>query len=358
VRRVRGVWVLVVAALLAACSGDRGAAKPAPASAAPAASPVASPAGARSSDPGAPPEIDRTTPLPNPLPEVAGRVNGHPISLRLVRLLAEQMAPPGKPPGPPEPFAYRQALQQAIIREILFEEAVARKIQADDASIEQAYNEARLNFKDDKAWTALLAGQGMDPQSYRAELRMNHTIQKMLSQVADQAPAQVTDQEAQAFYDTHPALFDTGERVRASHILVRVPPSATPAQKEQLRKKAEGLLAKVRAGQDFAALARQSSEDPGSAAKGGDLGAFGRGMMVPPFDQAAFSLKPGEVSPLVETQFGFHVIKLTEKQAARKMSFPEIKDRLKMDMSQQKRQQAQQSFLNGLRAKAKIETFL
>ena len=354
-RRARAVLVLMVAAPLAGCSGERDAAKPGPASAAP---PAASPAAARSADPGAPPEIDKKTPLPNPLPEVAGSVNGHPIPLRLVRLLAEQMAPPRKPAGAPDPFAYRQALQQAIIREVLFQEAVNRKIQADDAAIEAAYNEARVRYKDDKDWAALLAGQGMDPQSYRAELRVNHTIQKLLTQVADKTDAQVTEQEARAFYDTHPALFDTGERVRASHILVRVPQSAQAAQKEQLRKKAEGLLAKVRAGSDFAALARQSSEDPGSAAKGGDLGVFGRGAMVPPFDQAAFSLKPGEVSNIVETQFGFHIIKVTEKQAPQKVEFGAIKDRLKMDMAQQKRQQAQQTFLNGLRAKAKIETHL
>jgi len=297
------------------------------------------------------------TPLPKPLPEIAARVNGQAIGLRAVRLMAEQALQSGVPRGQ-EPYAYRQALQQMIVRELLFQEAVKRNLTADDARVDQAYNEARVRFKDDKAWAALLAGQGMDPQAFRAELRVLHTIQALLAQVAEQAHAQATDQEAMAFYQSHPAAFDTGEKVRASHILVRVPEGTPGPRKEELRKKAEALLARVRAREDFAALAKESSEDPGSAAKGGDLGQFGRGQMVPAFEQAAFVLKPGEVSGVVESPFGFHIIKVSEKVPARKLGFAEAKERLKQEMVQQKRQQAQQSFVNSLRAKAKIETFL
>src|SRR4029450_5651220 len=118
------------------------------------------------------------------------------------------------------------------------------------------------------------------------------------------------------------------------------------------------ILARARAREDFATLAKESSEDPGSAPKGGDLGTFGRGQMVPAFEQAAFALKPGEVSGIVETPFGFHIIKVTERIPARKLPFAEVKDRLKLEMVQQKRQRAQQSFVNSLRAKAQIETFL
>jgi len=299
------------------------------------------------------------TPLPNPLPEVAARVNGQPIPLRTVRLIVSQSAPQaGRGAGAEDPYMYRQAMQQSIVRELLFQEAVKRKIKADDARVEQTYNEARVQFKDDKAWAAMLKQQGLDPQSFRNELRVHHTIQALLSQVASEAPAPATDQEAQAFYESHPAVFDTGERVKASHILVRVPEGTAGPRKEELRKKAEGILSRVRAREDFATLAKESSEDPGSAQSGGDLGAFGRGQMVPPFEQAAFALKPGEVSGVVETPFGFHIIKVSERIPARRLAFPEVKERLKMEMAQQKRQQAQQSYLNSLRAKAKIETFL
>jgi peptidyl-prolyl cis-trans isomerase C len=343
---------VVVALSLAAmsCSGG-GVPSPSPSPAAAAASPKAS------AEPGAPPEIDRVTPLPKPLPDVAARVDGQPIPTRTVRMIVEQSGQ-GRGAAPEDPAVYRQALQQAIVRELLFQEAVRRKIAADDAQVERTYNEVRVRFKDDKGWEAMLKGQGWDPQSFRNELRIHHTIQALLEKVAEEAKAQATDQEAQTFYDSHPGVFDSGERVKASHILVRIPEGATGAGKEELRKKAEALLQRVRAKEDFAALARQSSEDPGSAKNGGDLGTFGRGQMVPPFEQAAFALKPGEVSGIVETPFGFHIIKVTGRIPARKLPFAEVKERLKVEMVQQKRQQAQQSFVNSLRAKAKIETFL
>lgn len=333
------------------CSGG-GVPSPSPS---PAAAAAASPV--PTADPGAPPEIDRVTPLPKPLPEVAARVDGQPIPTRTIRLMVEQSGR-GRGAAPDDPGVYRQALQQAIIRELLFQEAVRRKIAADDAQVEKSYNEARVQFKDDKAWEAMLKGQGWDPQGFRTELRVHHTIQALLAKVAADTNAQATDQEAQAFYDSHPAVFDAGEKVKASHILVRIPEGAAGGAKEEPRKKAEALLQRVRAKEDFAALARQSSEDPGSAKNGGDLGTFGRGQMVPPFEQAAFALKPGEISGIVETPFGFHIIKVTGRIPARKLAFAEVKERLKVEMVQQKRQQAQQSFLNSLRAKAKIETFL
>ena len=347
------VAVVVLAVAASSCSGGGGA----PASPPPAAAASAAP----SAEPGAPPEIDRVTPLPKPLPEVAARVNGQPIPLRTVRVLAEQVGRQAGPgPAAEEPYVYRQALQQGIVRELLFQEAVRRKVTAADARVERAYNEARVRFKDDKAWAAVLADQGMDAQSFRTELRVQQTIQALLAQVAEeaQAQAQASDQEAMAFYESHPAVFDAGERVKASHILVRVPEGATGARKAELRKKADALLGRARAKEDFAALARESSEDPGSAKSGGELGAFGRGQMVPPFEQAAFGLKPGEVSGVVETPFGFHIIKVSERIPARKLAFAEVKERLKQDLVQQKRQQAQQSFVNSLRAKAKIEIFL
>ena len=355
-RGLKFVIALSVAAV--SCSGGGGTpplpSAPPVAAASPAAPPAASTA---SAEPGAPPEIDRVTPLPNPLPEIAGKVNGKPIPLRAVRIIVSQSGRPGGA-GAEDPSTYRQALQQSIVRELLAQEAVRRKITADDARVEQAYNDARVRFKDDKAWAAMLQGMGMDPQGFRNELRVYHTIQTLLSQVAAEVPAQTTDQEAQAFYDGHPAAFEAGERVKASHILIRTPQGATPAQKEQARKKAEALLQRVRGREDFAAVAREASEDPGSAANGGDLGTFGRGQMVPPFEQAAFALKPGEVSAIVETPFGFHIIKVAQQIPARKLAFPEVKERLKAEMVAQKRQQAQQSFVNALRAKAKIETFL
>jgi peptidyl-prolyl cis-trans isomerase D len=115
------------------------------------------------------------------------------------------------------------------------------------------------------------------------------------------------------YYELHKEdRFTDPEQVRARHILVKVAPDATEDAKAAARKKAQDLLAAVKAGGDFAAIAKKSSEDPGSAAKGGDLGFFARGRMAPEFENVAFTLEPGGVSDVVETAFGFHVIKVEE----------------------------------------------
>lgn len=111
-----------------------------------------------------------------------------------------------------------------------------------------------------------------------------------------------------------------GVEVQARHILLRVPADATPAQRDSVRQLAESLRQQAMAGADFAALATEYSQDPGSAARGGDLGFFGRGRMVAPFEEAAFALQPGEVSEVVESPFGFHVIKVEDRRQ------PELED--------------------------------
>lgn len=115
--------------------------------------------------------------------------------------------------------------------------------------------------------------------------------------------------DLEKYYRRHLDQFEIPEQVKAAHILIKVGPKASAEQRAARRKLAEKVLAEARAGKDFADLARKYSDDPGSAAKGGELGYFQRGTMVKPFEQAAFSLKPGEISGIVETPFGFHIIK-------------------------------------------------
>jgi peptidyl-prolyl cis-trans isomerase D len=125
-----------------------------------------------------------------------------------------------------------------------------------------------------------------------------------------------TDAEIQAAYEGSLAQYQKPEEVRARHILIKIAPDASEAEKAKARARLEPLLDKAKAGDDFAALAKAHSEDS-SAANGGDLGSFGRGVMTPPFEVAAFALAPGAVSEIIETPFGLHIIKVEEKTAAR-----------------------------------------
>lgn len=134
-----------------------------------------------------------------------------------------------------------------------------------------------------------------------------------------------SNDEIQAYYDAHAADYHKPEEVRASHILFKLPPGATGEQKGAVRARAAEVLAKIRAGGDFAALAREHSEDS-TAAQGGDLGFFPRGQMVKPFEDAAFALAPGAVSDVVESNFGFHIIRCAEKRAERTDPLASVRD--------------------------------
>lgn len=140
---------------------------------------------------------------------------------------------------------------------------------------------------------------------------------------------QVSDQEVAAYYDAHPEEFSTAQERRARHILFRVAPDADQQAIEEARAKAEAALADIRAGKDFAAIARAQSEDPGSAKQGGDLGYFGRGVMDPAFEQAVFALEEGGVSEPVRSAFGFHVIKLENVRGGEVKPLAEVRDAIR-----------------------------
>lgn len=143
-----------------------------------------------------------------------------------------------------------------------------------------------------------------------------------------------------------------GVEVRARHILLRPAAEATPAQRTQLRQRAEQIRARAAAGEDFAALAREFTEEPGGKERGGDLDWFGRGRMVPQFEEAAFKLQAGQVSPVVETPFGFHVIKVEER---RQQPLGENGPAFRQQMIATARQRAVTAYIDSLKKTAKVE---
>jgi peptidyl-prolyl cis-trans isomerase D len=139
-----------------------------------------------------------------------------------------------------------------------------------------------------------------------------------------------------ALYEERREEFDRPERVRARHILVRVVQGATPEVEDSARARTEAILERVRGGEDFAKVAQEESDDPGTAAKGGDLGFFARGQMVPEFEQAAFSLEPGTLSGVIRSSFGFHILRVEERQAAELVPYEEVREELARDLVTQR----------------------
>lgn len=167
----------------------------------------------------------------------------------------------------------------------------------------------------------------------------------------------VSDDEIRSYYDSHRDEFKTPEMIKARHILVKVDPAASADDRQKAKEKAEMFLKKIKNGEDFAKLASEVSDDPGTKPKGGDLGFFPRGRMVKPFEDAAFSLKPGEVSPIVETQFGFHVIKVEDKKDAAVEPFDTVKELLRQKMVQDRSRQVITDFIDKAMQDSKTEFF-
>jgi len=166
-----------------------------------------------------------------------------------------------------------------------------------------------------------------------------------------------SDDEVKSFYNDNREKLKEQPQVKASHILIGVEASASAEEKKQARDKAEALLKELRAGKEFAEAAKASSTCP-SKEQGGDLGYFGKGQMVPEFEKAAFAMKPGEISEVVETQFGYHIIKLTDKKEGEAPKLEELKEKIATYIKGQKTQKAVFDFVTKLRKDTKVEILL
>ncbi len=303
-----------------------------------------------------PSSSDPSRPLPSPLPDVVARINGQPVRLLSIVPMAKIELDRAKDREQARPAVLRAALDRYIGRELLFQEALARGLRADDSSIEQAYNQSRLLHPDEKDWEDTLKVQGLDPTSFRTELRVQATLARLAEDEARKV-ALVSDDEAEAYYNGHREEFRFDE-LRVRHILLRVLPTSTPQQVAGLRARAQGLLARIHRGESLASLAKEFSDDAGSRDKGGQLSPFSRGTTDPDFEKAALALKPGEVSGIVETPAGLHILELVSRRPGGLPPYEAVAPELKERLTRDRRAEAVNRLEQQLRAKARIETYL
>jgi peptidyl-prolyl cis-trans isomerase C len=211
-------------------------------------------------------------------------------------------------------------------------------------------------FPTPQAFQEALTTRGMTLDSLRKDARVDISVTKLMDAEVATLPGP-SDADAKAFYDKNPDKFKEEESVRASHILVRVDEKADAATKQKARAEIDSVLKQIKAGGDFAKLAQEHSQD-GSAAQGGDLNYFSKGQMVPAFDKVAFELKPGQVSDVVTTQFGYHIIKVVDHKAGRTVPFEEAQAKIKDFLGGQKKQEHADAFIEGLKKKSKIEVLI
>jgi peptidyl-prolyl cis-trans isomerase C len=254
-----------------------------------------------------------------------------------------------------KPMVEQQALDSLIEMELLSQEAKKLGVTVKPEEVAQKYEQFKKNFPKPEDFAQFLKNMDMTEEKLRKDTERELVVNAVMEKWFAALPA-VTDADLEKYYNDNPAQFQQKERVKASHILVKVDEKATAEEKAAAKKKIEDIQAKLKAGGDFAALAKEYSDCP-SKDRGGDLGFFGKGQMVPEFETAAFALKPGELSGIVETKFGYHLIKGAEHQQAGVTPLPEVKDRLKAFLENQKKRELLQKKLDELKKGAKIERF-
>jgi peptidyl-prolyl cis-trans isomerase C len=211
-------------------------------------------------------------------------------------------------------------------------------------------------FPSQEALDQALTAQNLTLDSVKKDVERQLLRQQLVKQeILDKVKVNAGD--VQTFYNQNKDKYVEEEQVRARHILIRVPQEVSPEDDATLKRKADDTLKRAKQGEDFAALASEISDD-GSKENGGDLGFFPRGRMVAPFEEAAFGLQPDQMSEVVRTQFGYHIIKAEERKTGRALAFDEAKSQVQEDLTQQQTYERYQQYMAGLRNKAKVEVLL
>jgi len=285
-------------------------------------------------------------------------VNGTPISQeefdREMIAVEEIIEASGSVLSETEMAAIRERVLERIIRyELLYQECQKEGVEITETEINERLNEGKSQFPSEAAFQQRLSELGKDEELYKHQIRRELAIQHLINR---KFKPTVTDGEARDYYNSNPDEYKEREtQVKASHILISVDSGADQSGKAAAREQIEDLLDRLKSGEDFAALAKQYSECP-SAAQGGDLGFFSKGQMVKPFESAAFAMEPGEISDIVKTQFGYHIIKVTDKRGP--VTFDEAKDDIKRTLGKQKIADSYNRFYAEVREKADVDVFL
>ncbi len=297
---------------------------------------------------------------PRVLDRVAGTVNGDVITLSEVqeRAAVELRRAEAQPGGASRDRA-RKALKVAfdnLVAERLFAAQVSSMgIEVSDAEIDTVVEDTKRRYGlTDESLDQALRQQGMDRASYRKAVRRDIESVRLM-QVKVRSRVKVTDEDVQNYYQTHPGEFRAPEEIKARHIFIAAPPPAEDGPEvKRARETAEKALQRVRAGEDFGAVAKQMSQGP-SASDGGELGWLRRGSVQEDIEKAAFALQPGGVSDLIRTRTGFQIIQVQQRRGGGTRPLSEVKDEIKDHLVNDQADNYRTQFIAELRKDAVIE---
>jgi peptidyl-prolyl cis-trans isomerase C len=277
-------------------------------------------------------------------------VNGTMISNEELDVEVKRMSR-GQQPGMPTTDEQKQQILDFMIgRILLVEQAAKMKVVVPPAEVEAEIEKIKARFPDEKVFISTLAQDGITPEALKKQISEGLLIQKVMEKnIVD---SEVKAADVKGFYESNPQFFKTPEQVKASHILMKVKEDGS--DKDAVTAQLKELKAEAEKDGDFAELAKKHSQGP-SADNGGDLGFFGKGQMVPAFEKSAFTMKDNEVSDVIETQFGLHILKVYERRAGGVTPFAEVKEKIEGHLNNQNKGDSAKAYVDQLKAGADIK---
>jgi peptidyl-prolyl cis-trans isomerase C len=250
-----------------------------------------------------------------------------------------------------------RVLDTLIATELLTQESQKSGVAVNETEVNKAYDEQKAQFKTDAEFQAALKQYNFTEAGFKKQIKQQIGIQQFIVKKFAQNTT-ISDEEVKKYYDDNPDKFKQDAQVKVSHIMIMISSDADQAKKDEAKKKIGEALKRVKAGEDFAVVAKEVSEDTGSKDGGGDLDYLSKGQTPQAFEDAAFALKQGEISDIVETPNGFHIIKVTDKKDAKTITYDESKEEVRSALKSNKINSDINKYLAELKKTAKIETFL
>ena len=263
----------------------------------------------------------------------------------------------------PPPDEKRLELEKKLLDRLIVVEVLKRKaIEADKAKGKAASDKLLGDFLKQagsiEGFRRQVQAMGMTPEAFTEQFTDRAIVEEVVNREV-RATIPITPEQVQKFYDENPKRFEQPETVRAAHILLTTVELASkqelaPDKQKAQRALIEALLKRVRAGEDFGKLAKEFSQDPGSKERGGEY-VFPRGQMAVEFETAAFSMSVGQISDVVTTKFGYHIIKVLERKAAGKIEFAKVKERVRENLQQEEADKRLPAYLEAVKKEAGVE---
>jgi len=253
-----------------------------------------------------------------------------------------------------EEVVLRRAVEQIIGHALLVEAARESGVKVDAAEVQQRVSAQRSRYPSPEAFAQALQASGTSEQEL-SRLEEDNLLVLRYTETRLGPKAAVTSAEARKYYDEHPTEFDHPEQVKIRMILVTVPEVASPEVEDAARFRASRAVSRLAAGDDFAKVAKDVSDDP-TKSRGGEVGWVRRGQLLPELDGAVFELKAGDYSKSIRTRYGFHVMGVSERRGPGRSSFEEVEPTLNGMLKGVKAREIMRQMVSERRAKAKIET--